>query len=126
PAERISDPIDKVEKSAFIEPHQITGTEPGIAGRKNIAQDLLFSIACVGIALETASADIGGSDPADGFANLAADAGNAKTFLCASGDTGLAVDANDRRRKTMRQQRRNPADRARLALHVVEREIAFG
>ncbi len=39
---------------------------------------------------------------------------------------GLRVDANDRRRKAMRQQRRNPADRARLALDIVEREIAFG
>src|ERR1700694_1443942 len=89
PAESISDPIDKVEKAAFIEPHQIAGTKPGIAFREYIAQDLLFGLARIGIALEAASALIGRADPADGLAGFAITATNAKTIRVANGEARI-------------------------------------
>src|SRR6202030_364358 len=69
---------------------------------------------------------IGGSNPANGFADLAGDTSDAKTVGGANGHALLRVETNDRRRKTMCQQRRNSTDRSRSALHIVEREIAFG
>ena len=78
PAEGISDPIDKVEIAAFVEPHQIAGAKPGVTLREYIAQDLLFSRGGVGVALEAAATVIGRSDAADGFADLAAGASEYK------------------------------------------------
>src|ERR1700730_3244013 len=126
PAEGIADPIDKVEIATCIEPHQIAGAKPGIARRQHIAQDFLFGLVSIGVALETAAAIVGGTDAADGFADLASRAGNTKTVRSANGNAKLEVEAHDRRRKTMGQERRDSADRAGLALDVVKREIAFG
>src|SRR5262249_3295720 len=126
PAEGVANAIDEVEKALVIELHQIAGAEPGIAVSEDIAQNLLLCLAGVGIALEAASAFICGADAADGFTSLAAGAGHAKAVGIAQGHPGAGIELDDRRRETMREQRRNAADRARSALDIEQREIAFG
>src|SRR5262249_49287694 len=119
------DAIDEMEKALIVEPHQVAGAEPGVALGKHIAQDLLFGLALVGIAFETAAAFIGRADTADGFAGLTAAASEAEAIVIAQ-RRAFRIHLDDRRRKSMRQERRNAADRADPALDIVEREIAFG
>src|SRR5487761_2467996 len=126
PAEGVADPVDEMEEAGIVERHQVAGAKPGIAPGEHIAQDFLFGLGSVGIALEAASPGIGASDPPDGFADLAAGAWDTKTVRGTNRHAKLRIDANDRRRKAMRQQRWNSADRARPAFDIVEREIAFG
>ena len=114
-----------MEIAAFVEPHQIAGAKPGIAFGKHIAQDFLFGLGSVGVTLETAAAVIGYADAADGLADLASVADHTKSVRGANGNAALGVETNDRGGKAMRQQRRNPADRARLAFDIIKREIAF-
>src|SRR5258708_28959070 len=113
PTKSVADPVDEVEIAGLVAPHQIAGAKPGIALRKDITQDFLFGFACVGVTLETATAIVGGSDPADGLADLAPAAANAKPIPRAERRARLPVDLEHRRRKTMRQERWNPNDRAR-------------
>src|ERR1700730_1479956 len=115
-----------MEIGAFVEHHQVAGPKPGVAFDEHVAQNLVFGFGTIGVALEAAAAAVGGSDPTDRFADLAAGASDTKTVGVANGHPTLRIDTDDRSRKTMRQERWNPADRARLAFHIVEREIAFG
>ena len=115
-----------MEIALLVEFHQVAGTKPGIAFRHHVAQDFLLGLGRVGITLEAAAALVRGSNPADGFADLAACAGNAQTVCRANGDAEIRIDAHDRGRKAVRQQRGNAPNRARLALDVVKRKIAFG
>src|ERR1700692_1412879 len=126
PAEGVADPVDKVEEAGGVELHQVAGAKPGIALRENIAQHFLLGLLGIGITLEAAAALVGDADAADGFTGFAADASHAEAVFAANRRAGIHVDADDRGWKAMRQQRRNPADRARLALDIVEREIALG
>src|SRR5436305_1591578 len=126
PAEGIADAIDEMEESLVVEPHQIAGPEPGIALGENIPQDLLLGLSGVRVALEAAAALIRRADAADGFARLAAGGGDAKPLLVAQRRTAVGIELDEARRETMREQRRDPTDRARLALDVEQREIAFG
>src|ERR1700674_4986168 len=103
PAESISDPVDEMEKAAFVELHQVAGSKPGIALAEHVAQDFLFGLGSVGVPLEAAPAVVGTSDPPDGFADFAAGASDTKTVGVANGRAKLRIDANDRRRKAMRQ-----------------------
>src|SRR5262249_50717395 len=66
------------------------------------------------------------ADAANGFANFTTRAGDAQAVLVAQRRAALAVHLHDRRRKTMREQWRNAADRADLSLDIVEREITLG
>src|ERR1700732_1125563 len=103
PAESISDPVDEVEKAAFVELHQVAGPKPGVALAEHVAQDFLFGLGSVGVTLEAAPAVVGPPDPPDGFAALAAGASDTKTVGVANGRAKLRIDANDGRRKAMRQ-----------------------
>src|SRR3984893_4596510 len=126
PAEDIAEAIDEVEIALLVEPHQIAGAKPGIALGEHVAQNLLFGFGRVGVALEAAAALIRSADAADGFAGLAARASNAKPAGIANGSAEFGVELHDDSRKAMREQRRNPADRARFSLDIVERKIALG
>src|SRR3954447_7406145 len=125
PAKGVADAIDEVEEAFLVEPHQIAGAEPGIALGKDIAQDLLLGLARLGVALEAAAALIRRADAAYGFAGLAARAGDAKSLCIAQRRTIIGVELDETGRETMREQRRDAADRAGLALDVEQREIAF-
>src|SRR5262245_53179021 len=120
PAEGITDTIDKMEKALVVEPHQVAGAEPGIAFRDYVTQNLPLGLGFVGIALEAAAALISSADAADGFANLTTRTGDAQAIVVAQRNAGPGVDPDDRGRETMREQRRNAADRAHPALDIVE------
>jgi hypothetical protein len=126
PAKSVADAIDEMEEALLVEPHQVAGAEPGVALGEHVAQNFLFGLARVGIALETPTASVRRADAADGFAAFAARAGDAKAVITTKRCAALGVDLDDRGREAMRQQRRDAADRADLALDIVEREIAFG
>src|SRR5258708_8140746 len=78
PTKSVADPVDEAEIAGLVAPHQIAGAKPGIALRKDIAQDFLFGFACVGVTLETAAAIVGGPDPPHGLADLPAATANSK------------------------------------------------
>src|SRR5882724_2189221 len=61
PSESISDPVDEMEKAAFVKHHQVAGPKPGVALTEHVAQDFLFGLGGVGVTLEAASAGIGGT-----------------------------------------------------------------
>src|ERR1700676_3360894 len=103
PAESISDPVDEMEKAAFVKHHQVAGPKPGIALAEHVAENFLFGLGSVGVTLEAASAVVSTSDPPDGFADLAAGARYTETVGVANGRAKLRIDANDRRWKAMRQ-----------------------
>src|ERR1700681_3766759 len=107
PAESISDPVDEMEEAAFVKHHQIAGPKPGVALAEHVAENFLFGLGSVGVTLEAASAVVSTSDPPDGFADLTAGAHDTETVGVANGRAKLRIDANDRRREAMRQQRRN-------------------
>jgi hypothetical protein len=85
-----------------------------------------FGFGRVRVALEAAAALIRSADAADGFADLAARARNAKSAGIAHGIAEPGVELHDDSRKAMREQRRNPADRSRFSLDIVERKITLG
>src|ERR1700747_219820 len=118
PTEGVADAVDEMEEALVVELHQIAGAEPGVTVDEDIAKDLLLRLALVGIALETTTAFIGGADAADGFSDLAPPAGDAEAVSIAQRRTGVGIDLDDPGRKAMREQRRDAANRARLALDV--------
>src|ERR1700722_9631868 len=126
PAEGVAEAVDEMEKASFIAHHQVAGAKPGIALGEYIAQDLLLGLGGIGVALEAAAGTLGRSDPPDRLADFAFAASDTETAGATDGHAALGIDANDRGRKAMRQQRWNPADRTRLSLDIVEREVALG
>src|SRR3954454_8428981 len=125
PAKGVADAVDEVEEALLVEPHQIAGAEPGIALGKDIAQDLLLGLARFGVALKATAALIRRADAAYGFAGLAARAGDTKPLCIAQRRAVFGIELDETGRETMREQGRNAADRAGLALDVEQREIAF-
>src|SRR5690348_13485906 len=126
PAKSIADPIDEVEKALLVEQHQVAGAKPGIALGDDVAQDLLLGGSGIGVTLEAAAALVSAADPPDRLAGFSARARDAKPVLAASGLTAFGIDFDDRGGKTMRQQRRNPADGAGFSFDIEQREIALG
>src|SRR3984957_371400 len=126
PAEGIAEPINKIKESRLVAPHQITGTKPGVAWNQHVTKYLLFGFAWISIALKAAAAAIGRSNPAERFTCLASFARNAKAIFASDRNAGIHVDPNYRRREPMGQEWWNAADRTRLSLNVVKREITFG
>src|SRR5690348_17077533 len=55
PAESIADPVDEVEESLLVKPHQIAGAKPGVALYKYVTQNFLFALRRVGVAFKTAT-----------------------------------------------------------------------
>src|SRR5262249_21757098 len=106
--------------------HQVAGAEPGITVSENISQDLLLGLGLVGIALEAPTAFIRDADAANRLADLAARAGDTETIGIAQGQPAIGIDLDDARGKTVPEQWWDATDRARLALDVEQREIAFG
>ena len=60
------------------------------------------------------------------FAWLARSAAHAASVRIARRCAGINVELHQRHRHAMREERRNTPDRSRLALAVIEREVAFG
>src|ERR1700739_2044268 len=58
PAESVADTVDEIEKSLFVDPHQIAGSKPSVALRKHVAQNLLLGLGGVRVALELTAAPI--------------------------------------------------------------------
>src|SRR6202011_3388595 len=125
PAEGVADPGDEMEVALLIAQHQIAGAEPGIPFGKDIAQYLLLGLGRVRVALERAAAPIGGADAPDRLADLAGGAGDAEPVVAADRAAAVGIDLYDRGGKAMRQQRRDPADRAGFSFDVEQRKIAF-
>src|SRR6266849_841178 len=126
PAKGITNAVHEVEEAPFVLSHQIAGAEPGIALLEYVAQDLRFRILSAGVPLEPA-ADVGLAvgNLADRFANLIWHAGNATTVGVANRLGAFDVEANQRGRKAMCEERGNSADRSGLAVRIVKREVAF-
>ena len=114
-----------MEIALLVAQHQIARSEPGIAFGKDVAQDLLLGLGRVGVALEGAAAPIGGADAPDRLADLTVGAGDAEPVLAADRAAAVGIDLHDRGGKAMRQQRRDPADRAGFSFDVEQRKIAF-
>src|SRR5579871_6336584 len=55
PAISVAYPVDKIIIAGFVEPHQITSAKPGVTRSEHIAQDLLFCLARIGIAVKAAA-----------------------------------------------------------------------
>jgi len=126
PAEGIADTIDEMEIAGVVPHHQVAGAEPGIARYQYIAQDFLFGLVSVGVALEAPASFACLPDAADGFTGFARHAGNTKAVRGAERNTALGVVSHDGDGKTMGEERRDAADRAWFSLDVEQREIAFG
>jgi hypothetical protein len=52
PAKRVSNPIDEVEESCGISPHQIAASEPRVTRREDVAQNLPVRSHAVGVPVE--------------------------------------------------------------------------
>jgi hypothetical protein len=76
------------------------GSKPGIVLGEDVAQDLLFGLACVGIALEAAAAFVGRTYAPDGFADHIAIICYAKAVLAVRGNAALGIDLHDTGGKT--------------------------
>src|SRR6185312_15812831 len=104
-----------------------TGPVPGIPGLKDIAQYLAASGLRVGIALETRTgAARSEGDLPNGLARLSRLARYAAPLGVAHRSSGGRITAHERHRVAMREEWRNPPDRAHPALAVVKGKGAFG
>src|SRR6185437_4224821 len=126
PAEGISDAIDEMEKAVVVDRHEIAGAKPGVALGEHVAQDLLLGFGGIGVAFETPAALIGFADAAERLADFVATARDAKAIRVAERKAAVRLRPPDGGGEAVRQEWRNPPDRARLALDIEQREIAFG
>src|ERR1700733_9473079 len=127
PAKRVADPIEEIIKSARVAAHQVAGAVPGIAALEHVAQDFSLRLLGAGVALELAA---GGrrlaANPADRLAAFAGRAAYAETIAVARGLLGDGIEFHQRQGEAVSQERRDPADGARFALDVEERDVALG
>src|SRR6185437_13239944 len=121
PAEGVANPVDEIEETLGILPHQIAAAHPGVAPLEYVAQDLPVAGAGVGVTLE---AGIAARDPADRLAHFAARDGNAESIRPAHRRLGGVVELHEDGGEAVGQERGNAADGADFALHIVKREIA--
>src|SRR5262249_29483468 len=49
PTEGVADAIDKIKEAVRVLPHQVAGAKPEVPRREDVAQDLLLSLAIVGV-----------------------------------------------------------------------------
>src|SRR6516225_7327609 len=124
PAEGVADAIDEVEEALLVLAHEIAGAIPGVSGREHIAQDLAGGGRLIGVALEVRGT-IFGEDLAERFAWLLWGAAHAAPRGVARGRLRFEIELHQRHRQAMREEGWNASDRARAALAVVEREVAF-
>src|SRR3984885_10898645 len=115
-----------MEETTVIDLHQIAGAKPGVAFGEHVTQDFLLGLRGVGVALEAAARTVRRPDPPHSLARLADGTRHAEAFDVTQRRKSFRVDPNDRGRETMRQQRRNSADRAGPAFDIVKRKIALG
>src|SRR6516225_1670683 len=118
PTEGVADPVDEKEIALLVAQHQIPGAEPGIAFDEDLAQDFLLGRGRVRVAFEGTAAPISGPDASDRLPNLASRTGNAEPVAAAERVPGVGIDLHDRGGKAMRQQGRDPADRAGLSFDI--------
>src|SRR5262249_12809060 len=124
PAKRVTDAVDEIEVALRVPAHQVAGAEPGVARLEHVAQDLFLRRPRVRVAVEAAAAILA-LDSADRLADLVVRARDGVARRVAHRLALLRVEPDDGGREAMRQERRDTADRAGLALRIVEREVAF-
>src|SRR5690349_8554597 len=95
PAERAADPLDEIEEALLVPAHEIAGTEPGVAGREDVAKHFLGAFLLAGVALETAGEVVAAADPAEGFADLVPRRARAATVRIADRLATRLVELDD-------------------------------
>src|SRR5713226_2579294 len=127
PAERVAEAVDEIKIAVRVPAHQVARCEPRIALLEHVAKDLLFGFRPAGVAVETtARARYALADSADRLPDLVRRAANAKSPFVAHGMTRFDVELYQCGGKAMRQEGGNVPDRARLALDIEQRNVAFG
>ena len=112
PAERVADAIDEGVVPGRIDPHEITGAEPGVALREDIPQNLALGFACIGIAFEPSRGIATVANAPDGLARFSGFRCNAEPVCAAQGDTIVGIKLHDSRWKAVTQIGRDAADGA--------------
>ena len=127
PFQRNVSPIRSRNKSSrLVHPHKIASAVPGIATLEHIGR-IFRSESGAGVALETAARSrflIPNS--ADRFADFVYGAANTKPMLVAIGSPAAESNWTKANGKRCARNRRDAADRANLAFHIVKRNVALG
>src|SRR5262249_17557518 len=127
PTEGVADAVDEKEVAGGVLAHQVAGSKPDVVLLEHVAQDLSVGLVLGRIALEA-----GGrlrrvfQDLADDLAGLVDGTLDAKALLVADRLLGLDVEAHHLGGEAVRDEPRNAADGAFLAVKIKRRNVAFG
>src|SRR5205085_10001606 len=119
--------VDEIEVALLVLSHQVAGAEPRVSTLEDVTEDLLFRRFAAGVTLE-AAADVRriGKNLAERFSDFVRTTTNAEPFGVPHGCIRFDVELHERCRESMGEEERDASDRARLALDVEQRDVAFG
>src|SRR5215471_11784606 len=125
PAECVTGSVYKVKIAFPVLPHQIACSVPAVAVREDIAQHLALGCFGIRVPLKAAHRVSVFINLANGFAGLVNRTSHAEALFAAGGLTGIRIEPDQRHRITMCEKRRDTADRADLALAIIERKVCL-